>query len=124
MFVVARATNFYSMGALSRVEPAEAAPKTASFTLNGRRITAAADDPSEPPIYVLRNNSVCRVSNSGAACSSAGVASDGTVAGWKFDSYTPTPAKNENLGGDRNAQNSYGFANKAPRECGRRELDS
>jgi nicotinate dehydrogenase subunit B len=60
------------------------------------------------------------------------VASDGTVAGWKFDGFTPThvtrpsgmagnllggqltgvsPAKNGNLGGDRNAQNTYGFAN-------------
>ena len=60
------------------------------------------------------------------------VASDGSVTGWKFDGYTPThvtrpsgmagnllggqltgaaPAKNGNLGGDRNAQNTYGFAN-------------
>ena len=60
------------------------------------------------------------------------VGSDGTVAGWKFDGYTPThvtrpsgmagnllagqltgapPAKNGELGGDRNAPNMYGFAN-------------
>ncbi len=59
------------------------------------------------------------------------VASDATVAAWKFDSYTPThvtrpsgmagnllggqlagaaPAKNGNVGGDRNAQSTYGFA--------------
>lgn len=58
--------------------------------------------------------------------------SDGTVAGWQFDAYTPThvtrpsgmagnllggqltgaaPAKNGNLGGERNAQNTYGFPN-------------
>jgi nicotinate dehydrogenase subunit B len=60
------------------------------------------------------------------------VASDGAVTAWKFDGYTPThvtrpsgmpgnllggqltgapPARNPNIGGDNDAQNTYGFAN-------------
>jgi aerobic-type carbon monoxide dehydrogenase small subunit (CoxS/CutS family) len=50
-----RAVDVLSVGIGPRPQPAEAAAGTVSFTLNGRRRTVAVGDPSEPLLYVLRD---------------------------------------------------------------------